>query len=295
VRSTIFSLWCLWLAFPSPLGAAPQGDYRIGSHDVLAVAVLQAPELNTSVRVSDAGEVSLPLIGSVQASGLTTQQLELAIEAKLREKYIREPEVTVQLTDLQSQPVSVVGAVQKPGVYQLRGARTLLEVISLAGGLAPDSGDTVSVLRRSEAAPAATVEVDLKTLMNAADERTNVAIFPGDVVTVRTAAIVYITGAVKKPGAFATRGNDRITVLRALALGEGALPTASSDAVVLRTTEQGDRVEIPVNLGALMKGKVPDVPMIAQDVLFVPVSGGKVATRVAIETMTRVLTLRIIP
>ena len=229
-------------------------------------------------------------------------------------KYIREPEVTVQMTDLQSQPVSVVGAVQKPGVYQLRGSRTLLEVLSLAGGLAPDSGDTVSILRQSpppsapgatagpregpeasQGVPAPTVEVDLKTLMNAADERTNLPVHPGDVVTVRSAAIVYVAGAIRKPGAFATRGNDRLTVLRALALGEGTLPMASKNAVVLRTTEQGERTEIAVNLDALLKGKTPDVPLVAQDVLFVPTSSGKVLTRVAIETMTRVLTLRVVP
>ena len=253
----------------------------------------------------------MPLIGSVQATGLTTQQLELAIEAKLREKYIREPEVSVQLTDLQSQPVSVVGAVQKPGVYQLRGSRTLLEVLSLAGGLTPDSGDTVSILRRSpapsassSAAPhegaatseeAPTVDVDPKTLMNAGDERTNLPVHPGDVVTVRSAAIVYVAGAIRKPGAFATRGNDRLTVLRALALGEGTLPMASKNAVVLRTTERGERTEIAVNLDALLKGKTPDVPLVAQDVLFVPTSSGKVMTRIAIETMTRVLTLRVVP
>jgi len=298
-------LVCLSFALTLPMaleGSVQDTGYRIGPNDVLSVAVLQAPELNTSARVSELGEISLPLVGTIRTTGLTTLQLELVIEARLREKYIREPEVSVQLTDLQSQPVSVLGAVRRPGVFQLRSTQTLLEVLSLAGGLADDAGDGVMVLRKGaarehgrEAGPA-TLEVNLKTLMESRDAHVNVPIYPGDVVTVKSAAIVYVVGAIKKPGAFAMRGNDRLTVLRALALGEGVSPTAArGDAVVLRTNDRGERVEIAVNLDAILKGKAPDVTLDAQDVLFVPTSGGKVVARAAIDTLTRVLTLRVIP
>lgn len=296
-------------------------DYRLGPNDVLSVSVLQAPELDTSTRVSQEGEISLPLLGAVRAAGLTTPQLELAIESRLREKYIREPDVNVQLTDLQSQPVSVMGAVNEPGVFQMRGSQTLLEVLSLAGGLAPDAGDTVIVVRNdptratsefatdaaagrlaSGAAPAAddatpaVLEVKLTALLDAPDERVNVAIDPGDVVTVRSAPIVYIVGAVKKPGSFAMRGNERMTVLQAVALGEGMTPTADKDgAVVLRTAEHGERVEIAVDLDAILEGQQPDVLLQAQDVLFVPNSGKRIAARAAVDTLLRVLSFRVFP
>ena len=271
-------------------------EYRIGVNDVLAVAVMQAPELSATVRVSQRGEISLPLLGSVSVAGSTLPELEQTLEQRLGEKYIREPEVTVQATDVQSQAVSVVGAVKKPGVVQVRGVRTLLEVLSLAGGLADEAGDTVFVVRQGATGFAASagvkpVEIPLKSLMTSLDPQLNVAVQPGDLVNVQSAAIVYVVGAVRKPGAFVVRGNDRLTVLRALALGEGLAPTAAQGAaVVLRTDEGGERTEIGVDLGGVLKGKVPDIPLEAHDVLFIPTSGSKVATRATLEVLTRLVT-----
>ena len=281
-----------------------QPDYRVGPHDVLTINVLQAPELNTVARVSPQGDISLPLLGAVRAVGLTPQDLELAIESRLRERYIREPEVSIQITELQSRPISVLGAVHKPGVFQLRGAQTLLEVLSLAGGLAETAGTTVTVQRdaASSDAPAgsgttasAMIEVSVKALMEAREPALNIPIFSGDVVTVQSAAVVYVVGAVNKPGVFMMRGNDQLTVLRALALGEALAPVASREAVVLRNDARGERVEVPVDLEAILKGTIADVPLHAQDVVLVPVSGGKKAARLALDTLTRILTFRVVP
>jgi len=286
-------------------------DYRIGPNDVLSVTVLQAKELDVSTRVSAQGNISLPLIGVVRAAGLTPQQLEVEIERLLSEKYIHEPDVTVQLTELQSQPLSVVGAVRLPGTFQVRGPRTLLEALSLAGGLAEDAGDVVMVLRSDrdgaadgfprvapdvtdarEIAPGV-LQVQLKPLLESHDPRLNIMVRPGDVVNVQSAAIVYIVGAVKRSGAFAMRGNDRLTVLRALALGEGTLPMAArGESLVVRTNERGERVEIPVNLDDILKGKSPDIELEAQDVFFVPTSGAKSAARATLDALTRIVTLR---
>lgn len=290
----------------APAGAA-DGTYRVGADDVLAISVLHAPELTTSVRVSPRGEISLPLLGAVPVAGLTASELETELERRLRERYIRDPDVTVQVAELQSQAISVMGAVQEPGIFQVRGSKSLLEVLSLAGGLAEDAGDSVIVLRRGAGEPrppqsdgiapadelaSASFEVPLKALLDSPDGRGNVPIHPGDVVNVRSAEIVYVVGAINKPGAFAMRGNDRLTVLRALALGEGLLPAASKDAIVLRTSEAGERVEIPVNLGDVLKGKQQDFALQAQDVLFVPSSGSKAVVRAALDTLTRIVTLR---
>ncbi|HXE81570.1 MAG TPA: polysaccharide biosynthesis/export family protein [Vicinamibacterales bacterium] len=281
--------------------------YRIGANDVLSISVLHAPELSTSVRVSSRGDISLPLLGGVPAAGLTAAELETELEKRLRERYIRDPDVTVQVTELQSQAVSVVGAVNRPGIFQVRGSTTLLEVLSLAGGLAEDAGDSVIVLRRARtrasnsghpasdgahAGESASFEVPLRTLLDSADGAANAVIVPGDVVNVRSAAIVYVVGAVRKPGAFAMRGNEQLTVLRALALGEGLLPSASRDALVLRTEDDGKRIELPVDLGDVLKGKQNDFALQQQDVLFVPTSGGKAVARAALDALTRIVTLR---
>jgi polysaccharide export outer membrane protein len=299
-----------------PLASA---EYRIGPDDVLSIAVLQAPELNTSVRVSQQGDVSLPLLGTVRATGMTTQELESRIETRLREKYVRDPDVTVMATEIRSQGVSVVGAVRRPGVVQIRGTTSLLEALSLAGGLADDAGDTVIILRKSHASATAiqeaksnvlpqqsvpdlsgaehqtsvALELKLKSVMESSDPAVNVLVQPGDVVNVHAASVLYVIGAVNTPGSFAMRGNVRLTVLRALALGEGLTPTAArTDAVVLRTNGGGQRSEVPVDLEAVLKGNTPDIVLESQDVLFVPSSGSKVAARATLDFLARAISLR---
>jgi polysaccharide biosynthesis/export protein len=277
---------------PQPASSVADADYRIGVDDELSVVVLQAPELNATVRVSDAGDVSLPLLGTMRALGLSSRELELAIEARLQAKYIREPDVSVQVTEVRSREVTVVGAVRKPGPFQISGATTILEVLSLAGGLAEDAGESALVMRTGAAA-AAPIEVKLKALMEGRDGHANIPIHPGDVVNVQSAAMVYVVGAINKPGAFAVPGNGQLTVLRALALGEGLTAVAAKgDALVVRTTDQGERVEIPVDLADILAGTGQDIPLEGQDVLFVPTSGSKVAARVTYETLVRIVSFR---
>src|SRR5688500_9846515 len=118
------------------------GSLRLGPNDLLEITVFEAPELNRSVRVSGSGQISLPLLGEVSASGLTPRELEVALEATLRQRYIRDPHVSVEVSEMQSHAVSVVGAVTKPGVFQIRESRSLLELIARAGGLAPHGGES---------------------------------------------------------------------------------------------------------------------------------------------------------
>jgi len=122
-------------------------EYRIGPEDVLNINVFEAQELNREVRVSAGGEISLPLLGSVRAAGLTPRELEFVLQELLHRTYMKDPHVSVFVREMQSHPVSVLGAVRRPGVFQIRGSRTLLEVLSLAEGLADDAGETVIILR----------------------------------------------------------------------------------------------------------------------------------------------------
>ncbi len=131
---------------PSAPAVSPQ-EYRIGSEDVLNINVFQAQELNREVRVSASGEISLPLLGSVRATGLTPRELEFVLQELLHRTYMKDPHVSVFVHEMQSHPVSVMGAVKRPGVFQIRGSKTLLEVLSLSEGLADDAGETVIILR----------------------------------------------------------------------------------------------------------------------------------------------------
>src|ERR1700726_1089113 len=186
--------------------ATEAGEYRIGAHDLLEINVFEAPDLNRSLRVSAGGEISMPLLGAIQSTGLTARELEGVIEIKLRQ-YMKDPHVGVFVTTVESHPVSVVGAVKKPGVFQVRGTKTVLEMLSMAEGLSDDAGDQVLVMRGAglqfgsdstrdpsnsnpDSGPPAnppsneTIKINLKDLLESGDQRYNVPVYPGDIVKV---------------------------------------------------------------------------------------------------------------
>jgi polysaccharide biosynthesis/export protein len=298
--------------------AAPARDqeYRIGPEDVLGINVFEAQELNREVRVSASGEISLPLLGSVRAAGLTPRELEFVLQELLHRTYMKDPHVSVFVREMQSHPVSVMGAVRRPGVFQIRGSKTLLEVLSLAEGLADDAGETVIILRGAALSPdpdpatyhsALTdhpssaaqntgeiqvasselngspsssenaVQVNLKDLLESADSRNNPLVHPGDIVKVTRAGVVYVIGEVRKPGGFALKSNESISVVQALALSEGLTHTAAkASARIIRTDPQnGERKETPIDLGKILAGKAPDPMLEAKDIVFVPNSAAK--------------------
>lgn len=294
-------------------------DYRIGPEDLLDISVYGAPDLSGKVRVAAAGSISLPLLGSVQASGLTSDELEVVLEELLHQTYMKDPHVSVFVKEMESHPVSVFGAVEKPGVFQIRGPKNLIEVLSMAQGLANDAGNTVIVMRHGgPATPAAadypdpksaeasslpgkfakqgslqaisvttsagnsagnSIQVNLKDLLDTGDSRYNVLVYPGDVVTVTRAGVVYVVGEVTKPGGYVLKTNQNISVLQALALAEGLTHTSSGKhARIIRTEEAtGARTEIPINLNKILAGHAPDPLLHAKDIVFVPNSTMKAA------------------
>lgn len=306
--------------------AGPQ-DYRIGFDDVLEIGVFEAPELNHEVRVSSSGEISLPLLESVHVAGLTPRELELVLEELLRRTYMKDPHVSVFVKDTQSHPVSVLGAVRTPGVFQVRGSKTLLEILSLAGGLADDAGETVIIMRGgglqndagsgSEASsltdttgeksatassasknappPEDIVQVNLKGLLDSSDAHQNPIVNPGDIVKVLPAGIVYVVGEVQKPGGFTMKSNERMSVLQVIALSGGLTRTASKgSARIIRTDKQsGEREQMPIDLGKILAGKVPDPVLEAKDIVFVPNSASKTAfsrgSEAAVQTLAGLL------
>lgn len=259
--------------------AAPPGraENRIGPDDLLEITVFGAPELDRATRVSAAGEISLPLVGIVDVAGRTPHELERHLEERLAARYMRAPQVSVFVRELRSQGVTVLGAVRKPGVYQIPGRTTLAELLSLAEGLEDDAGDRVLVRRGGEADDRAVEEVDLAGMLAASAAGANPVILPGDVVTVTRAGVVYVVGEVRKPGGFLLRGNESISVLQALALAEGLTRTAARGAArIIRTDPAtGRREEIPVDLGRVLAGKAPDPVLTARDIVFVPNSAAR--------------------
>jgi polysaccharide biosynthesis/export protein len=282
-------------------------DYRIGPQDLLEINIFEAPELNRAVRVSENGEVSMPLLGGIEVARLTARELENALAARLRE-FLKDPHVSVMVTAIESHPVSVIGEVNKPGVFQVRGSKTLLEMLSMAQGLAPDAGDEVLVMRsagfnRGEEAgqngspglqsasqdtthkepentdQPDTVAINLRHLLNSRDPSFNVPVYAGDIVKVTRAGIVYVVGAVKKPGGFTVKGNEQMSLLKVIALAEGLSNTSSKARTrIIRTDEtSGKRSEIPVDVGKIFDGKAPDMNLQTADIVFVPNSAGKTA------------------
>jgi polysaccharide export outer membrane protein len=267
-------------------------DSRIGPDDLLNISVFEAPEMNSTVRVSARGEISLQLLGAVHAAGLTPKELESVLQAHLRRTYMKDPHVGVFVQELQSHSISVVGAVKMPGVFQIRGTKTVIEVLSLAQGLADDAGDTVLIQHGAESTQpgssngsqptaqeknGAIEEINLKKLLDSADSSLNVPVRPGDIVKVPRAGIVYVVGEVQKPGGFVLQNNENISVLQALALAEGPTHTSAiSRARIIRTDPaSGKRTEIPMNLGRIFSGKAPDTFLQPKDIVFVPNSAAK--------------------
>ena len=272
--------------------------YVIGTQDEVSVRVLDFEEIKeTPVRVDLRGEITLPMIGRVRAAGLTAEQLEIELKTKLA-KYLLQPEVTVTLTAYRSQPVLVLGSVKTPGSIQLEGRKTLFEVISLAGGIAPDAGYTIKITRRKENGRIPLVgavedttgqysiaDVAVKSVLEAKNPEENILILPNDTITVPRGNLIYVIGAVKKTGGFVLGDNESISILQALSLADGLDKMASpKDAKILRLSPgSATRTEIPVDVKKIFDGKTNDVPLGAEDILFVPNSKSRSAAMKAME------------
>jgi polysaccharide export outer membrane protein len=281
---------------PAPEAPALSTDYVIGPEDVLDIDVFNVPELTKTVRVANDGTISLALLGHVRAEGLTTTQLRAELESKWGRTYLENPQVSVFVKEFHTRPVSVIGAVERPGLYQLTAPRTLIEMLSMAGGLAKRSsapaGRTVYVTRKGgfedlqpmegmQLIAIDKVEINLRRLLYSREDSLNIEIKPLDIISVSKADIVYVTGnGARRPGGFVLEDREKITVLQALAMAEGFSPNASKgSARIIRTKADGSREQIPIDLNKVLKGKLPDLELVANDILFVPDSSQKAALK----------------
>lgn len=293
----------LLLCFQAPPPTPTPDTYTLGPGDQIIIRVSDVEEIdNKAVPIDVKGSINLPHVGRIQASGLTTEQLEAAIGQRLK-KYLVQPDVTVYLTEMRSQPVSILGEVGTPGVHQLQGQKNLFEVLSLAGGLREDAGNVINITRRLEWGPIplpgaandstghfSVASVEVKSVLTASNPAQNILIKPNDVISVPKADTIYVIGAVKKPGAYVLGEHRSLSALQILALAEGPDRTADTkDAKIMRAVPGSNdrRSEIPVDLKTILAGKTPDVPLTADDILFVPTSKAKAAGYRALEAMVQ--------
>ena len=236
----------------------------------------------------------------IHVAGLTVGQAEQELDERLS-AYIRQAKIAINVKELRSQPVSILGAVNSPGVHQVQGHQTLLEMLSQAGGIRPDAGYSIRITRELQwgciPLPNARLDasgrysvgwVNLKEIMEAKNPEENIRIFPHDVISVPKGEMVYVIGDVKRAGGFVLGEKESISVLRVLSLAEGLGPSSQAqNSKILRVNPNGEqRTEIAVNIKEILSGKKKDIPLQSDDILFIPDSAGKkVLSRVADATL----------
>ncbi len=250
-------------------------EYKIGPQDLLEVSVFGLDELNKTVRVSEAGNITLPLLGEIAIGGLTKNELELKLQDLLRKDYLQNPQVTVFVREYQSRRVSILGAVGIPGVYELVGTQTLLEVIALAGSLTEEAGDEIIILRKKPDGKDQSVRISIDDLMRKGDASLNIRLQSRDIITVPLdrEVTIFVYGRVNKPGAITVRRSKIPTLQRAIAQAGGFAEGASKGGVILtRKSGEGKEIRIKVNVKDIIKGKREDIQLQEDDVIYVPES-----------------------
>ena len=258
-------------------------DYHLGSEDLLRVTLFNIPEGETGVtprvqemRVSQSGHITLPLLGDIQAAGMTTAVLEQDL-ARRYTKYLHDPQVGVFVTEYQSQRISVIGSVRHPGVFELSGPKTLVDLLALAGGLSEQAGRQVH-LYRQEREGRKNYVINIDTMMQQLGKEetlVNLSVQNGDVINVPEADMFFVDGAVKKSGSFHLTRAYTLTQALTSAGGVDIELAKTDEIVILRRRTPTEIDTVPVNLDAIQAGQVSDPRIVPGDVIMVPMSGTK--------------------
>jgi polysaccharide export outer membrane protein len=257
----------------------------ISDGDMLEIAVFESPDLSTKVRVGEDGDVLLPLAGRLHVQGLSVADASAVIRSRLIvQRFVKDPTVTVSITEYATRGVSVLGEVKKPGIYTEMGSHRLNDYISLAEGLTPQAGTRVSITHR--AAPDQTAIVRISSA-GKPTPGSNPLIESGDTIIVPKAGQVYVVGDVVRPGGSLMDHDEQLTIVQALALAQGANRTALlKHSMIIRKTDAG-RTEIPVNVEKVLTMKSKDLTLADDDILFIPVSKVKTAFNRSVEAIVQ--------
>lgn len=262
-------------------GSANLPSQPIGPSDLIAVSIYDAPELSRTIRVGADGYFALPMLKQrLLAKGLYPADLEASISTALRdEEILVSPVVTVTIAEYHSHPISVSGSVKLPLVFQAEGPTTLLEAIARAQGLNADAGREILISRPQPGPDGNTImltrRISVRSLFDDADPELNVTLTGGEEIRVPEIGKIYVMGNVKKSGAFPVQDGADTTVMQMLALAEGLSPFANKQAFIYRREAAGSKNEIAVPLDKIMKRQAPDVPLTANDILYIPDNRGK--------------------
>jgi polysaccharide export outer membrane protein len=249
--------------------------YRVGPGDLLELKVFQVDELSQTVRVSEDGSITLPLLGRIVVEGLTQEGVVQKLTGLLQAKYVKNPQVTIFIKEYKNQQVAVIGAVEKAGSYELVGRKNLLQIISMAGGFSETAGNEIFILREGPDGATSSVAIDLKDLLVNGNQTLNIPIEPNDVINVPVdrEIRVFVMGRVNKPGAIKSKLSEGVTLLQAIADAGGLAEGAKESAITItRKDKAGKEQKIKVNLRDIIKGKKKDVVLQEGDVVYVPES-----------------------
>jgi polysaccharide export outer membrane protein len=283
--------------------SSPGKEYKIGKDDLVEVTVFEVPALTAVSRVTASGTISMPLLGPVEVAGHTLPEVERSIEEALKDKYINDPHVTAFVREYASQPVSVIGAVKFPGIYQIKGQKLLLDMLAMAQGLdSSNAGNTIQVIRAKEppdgsrAEPQAqNVSVNIEELFENGNTELNVPIYAGDTINVLRAGSVFVVGEVTRPNEFVLRNGKNVTLSQAVALANGFTKDAKrNDCIVIRYHRDGTKEEIKADASKILRGQAMDVTMLPNDILFVPAAKVKPAALRALDSTIAVAMGRIV-
>jgi polysaccharide export outer membrane protein len=246
-------------------------EYVIGPRDLLEIKVFELPEFDHTVRVSEDGSITLPLLGNVQVGGLTKEKAEQKI-AQLLDRYVKKAQVSVFIKEYQSSRVAIIGAVENPGMYELVGRQTLLQMISQAGGFKENAANEIYILREGQEGNTASISIDLEDLLLNGNQKLNIPLLPNDVINVPVDRLItiYVFGQVREPGGLQVKMSKKITLLQAIAQAGGLSENASKRGVVIkRKDKDGKETNLQVNLKDIIKGKRKDIPLKEGDVIIV--------------------------
>jgi len=257
---------------PQETQTLPVNDYRIGAKDLLEIAVFELPELNQTVRVSEDGSITLSLLGKVEVAGLTAQELEKKLAMLLDQQFTKGAHVTVFIKEYQK--VSVIGAVGRPGQYELVGPTTLLQAIAQAGGLTAQAMNELFIYRQGNDGKQERIVIKLEDLTIGGNQSLNIELRPKDVVNVPVDQTlnVFVYGEVKTPGAVPYLSSKKISLVQAIAQAGGPTEWAKKSRVMIKRKDKntGKEIQIHVNLKKMINGKIADIMLEEGDVIIVP-------------------------
>jgi polysaccharide biosynthesis/export protein len=260
----------------------------ISSGDMLDIGFYGVPELSQKVRVSNGGDAYLALIGYVHLNGTTIEDSQALIEKRYVDGgFLKNPHVTILVTEYAS-GISLLGEVQRPGIYPVLGQRRLFDIISAAGGLRDTAGRTAVITHRDAPSTPIVVHISDDPMESA---QSNLEVHQGDTINIPKAPVVYVVGEVSRPSGFAVDNGQTLTVMRAVALAGGTTRIAALDrAKIIRKDDKGAPHEIPVELKKIMQAKADDVLLQPDDIFFIPTSAAKNAATRTMESILQVVT-----